>query len=566
MLKRDRYILIIIIVISISTHWFRFFLKGPFSEGDHAFAHPETLREYFTLAYSWHSIFSMGEPILGNGFFPILAGDGLFACLFNFSTSQSDLIFYFYPFVFFSAVSSYFLLLYITRSSIAGLIGSFVFSYNTYLLTIQTGHMPVAIANTLTPLAILYFIKLLEVLSLKYAIVTSIILAVLSQYEIRIAYIVCWIMIFYLLYDMVVTKKHCLKKIVTTSIIFTILLLTNLYWCIGFFGETSIQNTGILNRGLFGDTYFKLQYAFTIFQHTWTWDASGTSQIQPVPVQFWFVPILAFIPLLSKKIDRKILFFSILALIGIFFCKQSASPFTNAYRWLYYHFPGFNAFREASKFYLITNLSYAVLIGYCVNKLYLFMKESVNVKYVGEILVLFVAFLFLWNTYPLITQKLALTRPQTIPNEYIEFKNHLLEESDFNRTMGIVRRYRYFFGSNNHPGLDASMITTELWQKADLPVYDMINTFRYLHLDWLFDTASIKYVYLPYDSDREMFDYINDSGMLVRGYGGNREDVEKFLDSVDWLTNKKNYGQITVYENKDYLPHIYISQDVGGSQ
>jgi|GEM_PF-7061107 len=57
---------------------------------------------------------------------------------------------------------------------------------------------------------------------------------------------------------------------------------------------------------------------------------------------------------------RYILFFAVLSVIGILLSKQVSDPFGNLYYWLYDNFPGFNAFREASKFYILIALGYAV--------------------------------------------------------------------------------------------------------------------------------------------------------------------------------------------------------------
>lgn len=55
-------------------------------------------------------------------------------------------------------------------------------------------------------------------------------------------------------------------------------------------------------------------------------------------------------------------FFAVLALLGIFLSKQVAPPGGFVYKLLFDHFPGFSAFREASKFYVLIAMSYSVMI------------------------------------------------------------------------------------------------------------------------------------------------------------------------------------------------------------
>lgn len=58
-----------------------------------------------------------------------------------------------------------------------------------------------------------------------------------------------------------------------------------------------------------------------------------------------------------------VVFFALLSVIGILLGKQVSEPWGNLYYFLYDHLPGFNAFREASKFYILVVLGYAVGIG-----------------------------------------------------------------------------------------------------------------------------------------------------------------------------------------------------------
>ena len=395
-----------------------------------------------------------------------------------------------------------------------------------------------------------------------YAVITGLVMAVLSQYEIRIAYIVSWIIIFYLLYDIAINRVSIVRKSAIIIVVLSILGLSNIYWILPTFAGGQSAASGIFYSGLFGESYYSLRQAIVNFHPFWTGDKPSASMVQPIPMRFFLVPILAFIPLVFKRTDKRIFFFAVLVLLGIFLTKQSAQPFAGAYRWLYLHFPGFNAFREPSKFYLIINLSYSVLAGHGVNMLNSWINVRFKTKYIGEIFVFVVVVILLWNAYALISHRMPLTKSKTIPKEYIEFKNHLLSQSTFYRTMGVPRVYRYSFFNTTHPAFNASLVTTKLWDKPDFPVYDMINLFQYPHLNWLFDIAGIKYIYLPYDIEKEMFDYVDDRGEMIRGYGKDRDKIENVLDNLKWLSNKKQFGNIITYENRDFLPHIYTTSSI----
>ena len=60
-----------------------------------------------------------------------------------------------------------------------------------------------------------------------------------------------------------------------------------------------------------------------------------------------------------NKKNHLLIFFNIIAFIGIFLTKMDHPPFTHLYEWLYLNMPGFDFFRESSKF-----ISRASLLAY----------------------------------------------------------------------------------------------------------------------------------------------------------------------------------------------------------
>ncbi|MFH2058561.1 MAG: hypothetical protein ABIJ59_06645 [Pseudomonadota bacterium] len=561
MLKKENGLLYLAIFISIISHWFWFVQDGPYTAGDWGFVYPQTVKEFLTINSSWDSKWTMGGMIIGHGYYVLQIFHGTLGYLFDFNSSQCDLFVFFLPAILFSTTSSYFFLKYLTKSSLAGFIGSLVFSYNTYFILIQNGHPSVAVANALTPLIVLFFMKTLKERSLRNAVVTGLFVALSSQYEPRITYIICWIMILYFLYDIIVEKKIEIKKAGLAGVVCTIVILCNLYWILLLVFADSVESTSFLRRDLFGAQFFNLQFAITSFSSSWTGGKPGIFTVEAIPVRFWLIPILAFFPLVIGKVSKKIGFFYVLALVGIFLAKMSSNPFPELYRWLFYHFPGFLAFREASKFYLIINLSFAVLIGHNVNLIYELIKGHTRFAYVGRIFVFTVAGLYLFNIYPMLTQKFPLTKARPIPLEYIDVKKKLVQKDQFFRTMGVLRRPFYFFAGNIQPGLQADFIKTELWKMPELNQYDP-KILKYSHMDWVFDAAGIRYVYIPSDPWNEMFDYVNEEGVAIQGFSGSKKEMEELMDDLAWLKNKKYFGEIIVYENHNYMPHLYTAQNI----
>jgi len=74
--------------------------------------------------------------------------------------------------------------------------------------------------------------------------------------------------------------------------------------------------------------------------------------------------------------NKDVVFFGVVALIGILLSKQVDDPFPGLYPWLFKNVPGFNAFREASKFYFLIALGYSVLIGSFVDWLWKWAQQK----------------------------------------------------------------------------------------------------------------------------------------------------------------------------------------------
>jgi hypothetical protein len=155
-----------------------------------------------------------------------------------------------------------------------------------------------------------------------------------------------------------------------------IVFLLNAYWLLAFGKTGTLTVNSFFSRELFGNEFLNINYAFTLFHPFWTGKRTTEFIIQPIPFTFWLIPLVAFIGLFLQRKKKNILFFGMVALVGIFLTKQVGQPFPNLYPWLYTHFPGFNAFREASKFFFIVALGYSVLIAAFIDWMWSKWKQT----------------------------------------------------------------------------------------------------------------------------------------------------------------------------------------------
>ena len=137
----------------------------------------------------------------------------------------------------------------------------------------------------------------------------------------------------------------------------------NIFWVLPFAVSGSLDDNAGVGRSLFGNSYFELDDAMYLSHPFWTGYGVKWFSDQPTP---WWLSLLAIFAWVGFWVGRKnrfVLFFALMALVGILLGKQVSEPFPTLYNWLYETLPGFNAFREASKFYVLIALGYAVGIA-----------------------------------------------------------------------------------------------------------------------------------------------------------------------------------------------------------
>lgn len=454
----------------------------------------------------------------------------------------------------------------------SSLIAATIFSFNTYYLILQTGHLTLATAFAWSPLAIYLFINNLTNKKLITAVIAGLVCFIVSAYEARAFYIVAWVLFLYYLYHTFLIEKISKKNIISNSIYAVIPILVTLilstYWIIPLIATRSLQSNAVLGRGLFGSNFMYLTNSLTLFHPFWAGAAPTTFINQPIPVYFWFVPMLAFLGLIFGRKNKYVVFFGIIAALGILLSKQSATPFPHVYLWLYEHLPGFNAYREASKFYYLLGLSYSILIGALVASLWQNPRFKKWPTYSRFFVVLFVMILFVNNALPVITGAIGtIFTPRHVPADYLTFKDFLLKQPGFFRTSWIPATSRWSIYASQKPMISNITIINSTWKKyfwerpgyQSLPFNErLIELFKINGANGLLDISSIKYVVVPIQ------DFKNDDDFFVHFGGRENPHIRRwyleqlaripFLRKIDIGTK-----ELVVYENEGYKPYITAS-------
>ncbi|HUD09799.1 MAG TPA: hypothetical protein VMR77_03285 [Patescibacteria group bacterium] len=573
MKKTFKYILSLAIIALLTySRWFSFNI---FTNGDWLFIFSNSLAKS-SYIYSWFSLADLGSVNIILWRFIFSLSESFIANL-GYSLNVSEKILFFWPTIIFANLFGYLLFKKILKSNIASFIATIVFNYNTYYLVIGSGFLIYAATPWLL-LSLLIFMKALEAEKKYLFVFSGLTLFVAGSYDFRIAYMGVLLLFAYSLYQIFFIEKlkpsvKALKNLFRSFITFLIFGLLNVYWILPMLKLGSLTSNIILGRGLFGSQFLNVLYAITLFHPFWTGTKSAWFTIEPIAVYFWLIPIFAFLGLWLNRQNKYVLFFGIIALVGIFLTKQEADPFPGIYPWLYTHLIGFNAFREASKFYFLIALGYAVLVGGFIS--YIF-ENFKNVRiYFKYALVIFIAGLFLWNIKPFLTGEIGgIFVPRIIPSDYLIVKNFVLKDKEYYRTFWIPSMSTWSIYTTDHPLINMTLALSEYsyWSNSFrstsastyTPAELMTMALKLKNSGNVLDISSVKYVFVP------TRDIANDEDFFVF-YGKSRQYYIDQLNKLVYL-KKINIGtkDVVVYENKNYKPHIYttveketISRNVG---
>ncbi len=541
-----------------------FFSTAILTSADWNLQLPEALNQYLSFPYIWLTD-SFGSINITSSFYPFNIYFGVLHKLHLPYGILERLVFLF-PIVIVSSVGIYLLLKRFYSSRAAILVGFFVFIFNIYFFQLQTAHLTVMMAFAFFPLLIFYFLKLLEEDN-KYLnlFLLTLYSFIASFYEFRSFYIMFIILIFYYLYSILRDIRN-LKTLHYFIFYAILILLLNIYWLIGLESVGAISSNSAFNRGLFGNQFLNTLYAFNLYHPFWTGTEVVNFTIQPIPLFYWIVPIVAFSGLVLSIRRKNIVFFAFVALLGILLTKQVAYPFPNLYQWLYDHFPGFNAFREASKFFSLIAISYSILIAASIDWIWTHWNHTTIQKIAKYTIVGTILAVFIWNTKPLITGEIkTLFVPRYMPQEYITFENFISKQSSSFRTIWVPRDSRWGVYNNLHPKISAVDSIQSSWFNflSNTPGLNfltqqnmIVSILKQQYSSQLFNNSAIKYVVVP------LQDKANDDDFF-ESYGGKENpNIRQWyidqLDQISWL-HRVDIGtkDLVVYENPSYQQPIH---------
>jgi len=573
LLKGKKFDLLLLLAIFCLTFrgWFH---PGIITHGDWKYYFKETMLDFLSLPYAWQSqVNSAPIPPFHLSNHPIRLLFGLLAN-FGLDFSISERMLYHFPILFLSMFSMYYLTHTIFKNRIVSFYSTLLFGLNSYVLLLGD-HLTIRMAYSLAPLILAFFIKSVDSKKLKDVLITSMLFAVSMAYEVRISYIVLGMAILYLIYKLLFPSRReprnsfQLLKNFSAFLIMTFLL--GAYWIIPFLFSGVIDSSSILPSKPW-ISWMKISNAIALSHPYYSLTGDIRSFVaQPIHPIFYLIPTLAFLAPLLKK-DKNVFFFALLSLIGIFLVKQENPPLGWIYTWMFRYFPGFNMFREASKFYLIVAFGYSVLFGVTVAEVHKKIKNvrvifagesrrlSISGKYISLIFLFIILSAQLIMAWPIASgqQKSESYYPiGEMPSEYREIRQFIKNQpSNGFRTLWLPYKSRFSFYSNEYPIIDpeaSEFLKSLLIQHPQVTKFQTKNLGAILTLMDL----NIKYIVLAPDLptwEEKLCEYIY-HGSGLRGIS--IDEYKQFLDDQEDLQRVKLGQNIYVYENKKWSPSLF---------
>ncbi|MCX6705171.1 MAG: hypothetical protein NT162_02430, partial [Candidatus Woesebacteria bacterium] len=388
-IKRIFTIILPLSVILLIVWVFRFwFSPDVISSGDFGYLSNNAIDRLYIYPYLWNTSFGSG---LGGNITYILALNTFYYAsalllhnIFRFGWEVIERIVWFWPFLLISVLTSTYLFKKMFPQNNFWIFSSLIFLFNTYtLMLVSGGQMGVAMAYAVAPLVLAQFIRLVNNATFRRAIVTGLTLSLLILFDPRIAYVVLLGVLLYWVIAMIFEKTVSIRKVFFLGIPIVIAGLIHAFWILPllWFQVNPIESLGSAYNSLVSVKFFSFadfSHALSLLHPNWPENLFGKVYfLQP---EFLIIPILAFSSLLfiKPKSDNRrpaspaggpVIFFALLAIVGIFLSKGANPPAGGIYLWLFAHVPGFNVFRDPTKFYLLTAIAYSMLIPVALDRI-----------------------------------------------------------------------------------------------------------------------------------------------------------------------------------------------------
>lgn len=546
-------IFFILLIILVFKSWL---FSSAVTGGDLGFYWNSMLRNYSLYPYAWNNLYNNGMG--GNAISLLWLNTAfslplwLLSIILGFNWIIIEKIGFLYPILILAVISPIILFRKIFPENKFFLFAPFLYLFNTYtLMVLAGGQIIYALAFAFLPLLLSVFYDLQKYKN-KYQIAMSgVLLALQMTLDLRVGVISMAIIIAYFIFF---SNK---KGIAYMLLAFIVAFLINAYWLLPFVitGQNLNRQYGEIYTGLEAVKFFsfaKLENSIAMLHPNWPQNIFG--KVGFMKAEFLLIPVLAYFSILLKnthsdrKRQRHILFFAIVGLAGAFLAKGAADPLGMIYVWLFDKVPGFVIFRDPTKWYIFVVLSYTMLIPNSIWNIYKYLETKETLKSRNftifnrqNFFIIAVIVYFLFLIRPALYGGLNGTFQTRMPDEeYVKLEKLLKSESIFSRALWVPQLSRFGYYSQNNPAVNGN---TFFNLSSPVEISKKLSSENALKI---LNESSIKYIIVPYDSEKEIF--LKNGEYIEKDY---KKTINN-LQQIKWLNRVPGFGKIAIFKNTSF--------------
>lgn len=559
-----------IILLAVLLVFWKLFIPEPKVAGDFQIIQPEILKMGFNIPQAWTTRWAegMGEYSVGTLWsWPLdfLYGLGSFIGVDFWILERLLGLF---PAIFLSFWSMGRLLKYLGIFGWGKLIGSIFYLLNSYfLLLLDGGQLNLALAYSVLPFIFVLFKKLLEKNNLRNQIKFGLGTILISVLDIRIILILLILVLSDFLFSLLIQfMKNGLNLKEASALflrIFLIGLITSLmlilihaYWIMPSFLSQSPTLPPTYNRPsqLSELSFSNIGHTMYLLQSHWYKNIFG--RVAELKVEFALIPILVFLAPVLKKGDKRIGFWLLISLVGIFLSKGINPPLEQINLWLFNYIPGFSLFRDPTKFFFLISLGYSICLSITVSELInIAPRIGLRKKWTIFLPIIILIYIF-WLVRPLyLGQMTGILGDQPYLKEYTQLTNFLKSDPDFSRVLWIPTKPPLSFSSHIHPSVEASRLSQKRpFSTGIVGTYETFNFLREASFSAeLADVAGIGYIVYPFLNLKKEDTHPDN---IRYYYTFNRQ-----LSYLPWLS-KEMKVEIPTFQVRHHQDEIFLAPNI----
>jgi O-antigen/teichoic acid export membrane protein/tetratricopeptide (TPR) repeat protein len=492
----------------------------PLSAGDWGWPDRQRLLGYFPWPGLWDNALGLnGENRFSASFrFPVEFVSGLLATL-GASWTFIEQFLYFIPLAVLLPVSGWLLAREVMGRTRWALLTPLLLLGSTYFTVESNGEVPLTLAETVSMLVLLAFLRTMRRRSTGWAALTGLLLAGTAAFDIRPAYICAVLMAMYFVVVTLAERSWSVlgRRLFLGALTGAVFIGSQAFWLIPLL--TYKGNPGFPTPPAPDFNILTLGHGLTGTAANWTGGQPAFLVQAALNPAYMILPLIALTPLLARRLRPEVVWLAVAALLFAFFAKTDTPPLGGVYDWMFGHVPGWNLFREGSKFLYVVTLAYAILIPIALSAAFEWSRSRpgqvsrLAARGVATAALVGVVALSLSTVVVLQTGSLRSTTVATPePASFAQFSTVLAQDSRPGSVLWFgqpllndgATKHRFLIASSTHPAvnLTGSFSSNGINQRDPFQLYCADNLVAFCYLDssmfpYLVQASGASYAVVP---------------------------------------------------------------------